>query len=178
MILQKLENTKPRLAAMAEALHESCLDKAKEIFGLKELRLFQRNGAGGILNGKDVFISMPTGSGKSMAFLLLPFAFQFRDENCRPSAPTSNGDEFVLVISPLTSLIRDQTQNLKKKKIPCISLNDPAVSSKSVRESNYRFMFSSPESVLEKFRNDLKSVEVQKRLRCVVVDESHCVVKW
>ncbi len=111
-----------------------------------------------------------------MAVFFLPFAFEFCDKNDMPSVSTSNSYKFVLVVLPLAPLIRDQTQNLKKKKISCISLNDPAVSSKLVREGNHCSIFSSPESVLDEFHNNLKSLEFQRMLRCVVVDESHCIV--
>ena len=51
------------------------------------------------LKGSDVFVSLPTGSGKSLCFALLPFVF---DE-----LYGRNGS-IAIVVSPLISLMKDQ----------------------------------------------------------------------
>ena len=51
------------------------------------------------VNGNDVFISLPTGSGKTVCFAVLPFAFDILlgEQGC-----------ITIVVSPLTALMRDQ----------------------------------------------------------------------
>ena len=56
------------------------------------------------LQGRDVFASAPTGAGKSLTFELAPYTFdRLLGEDC---------DAIVLVIVPLTSLMKDQVSSL------------------------------------------------------------------
>lgn len=62
--------------------------------------------------GKDVFVVQPTGSGKSLCFVCLPYVFSKIHSLC-----CSGEDHFqpiVLVISPLISLMKDQVQKYSK----------------------------------------------------------------
>ena len=57
--------------------------------------------------GKDVFISLPTGYGKSLCFALLPYIFD-----------TIRGVEnksIVMVVSPLIALMKDQVATFAAK---------------------------------------------------------------
>ena len=97
---------------MADSSFDETVDNTARALGCNKLRDFQRNPAIGILKGHDVLVSQPTGSGKCMTFQLLPFSI------ARPIMPVWNDDtdhknEFVLVISPLISLIRDQVTKLR-----------------------------------------------------------------
>ena len=51
------------------------------------------------INGKDVFVSLPTGCGKTVCFAVLPFAFDIilREQGC-----------IAIVVSPLIALMSDQ----------------------------------------------------------------------
>ena len=55
-----------------------------------------------IRNGKDVFLWLPTGFGKSICYEVLPFLFDYKSSRAGP------GNSTVLVVSPLVSLIVDQ----------------------------------------------------------------------
>ena len=146
--------------------------------GHENLEVFQRDAVQAVLKGQDVFVSAPTGSGKSLIFQVLPFAVQEQQMKERPTQ-TESVDNFVLVVSPLILLMRDQVRRLTEKEICSLSLSDPDVTPKQIMNGNYRFLFGSPENILSnKFRNVLKSPEFQRRLSCVVIDESHCIVKW
>ena len=51
------------------------------------------------VSGQDVFVSLPTGSGKTVCFAVLPFAFDILlgEQGCT-----------AIVVSPLMALMRDQ----------------------------------------------------------------------
>ena len=63
-----------------------------------------------IYDGKDVFMWLPTGFGKSLCFQVLPFmmdhklSFVDTEQSCS-----------VLIICPLLALMMDQAQNLRRK---------------------------------------------------------------
>ncbi len=54
---------------------ESALQKAAEKLGYATLREKQEVAILQFARGKDVFISLPTGSGKSLCFYVLPLMF-------------------------------------------------------------------------------------------------------
>ena len=56
--------------------------------------------------GNDVFVSLPTGSGKSVCYGILPIVFDLLRE--KPGS-------VVVVVSPLISLMKDQVVSMKKK---------------------------------------------------------------
>lgn len=159
------------------AVDEIIIEVSK-LFGIKELKEEQKKGTQAIVNGSDVFISQPTGYGKSLIFQMVPFVTSQLSSGQRLSALSECRNHFALVISPLNSLMRDQIQQLKAKNVQVLSLTDSGITSKKIRDGGYTFLFASPEALLDKFRDDFKAAEVQKRISCVVIDESHCIVKW
>ena len=56
------------------------------------------------LQGSDAFVSLPTGSGKSLCYCLLPKAFNFLWQR------TALRESIVIVVSPLISLMQDQVR--------------------------------------------------------------------
>ena len=61
-----------------------------------------------IYEGKDVFLWLPTGFGKSLCYEVLPFVFddKFGKDN-----------SVVIVVSPLISLMVDQVQSLRRRSV-------------------------------------------------------------
>ena len=68
-----------------------------------------------MLKKKDVFVSFPTGFGKSVIFQALPMVFD---------GFTGESGHIVIVVSPLLSLIKDQTEHLRQVGISCVSRSD------------------------------------------------------
>jgi ATP-dependent DNA helicase RecQ len=64
--------------------------------------------------GKDVFVCLPTGFGKSLCFQALPFLFDHRCASRR---------NCVIVFSPLVALMADQVKNLKKKGVQAVVIS-------------------------------------------------------
>ncbi|CEF68285.1 ATP-dependent DNA helicase Q5 [Strongyloides ratti] len=125
-----------------------------------------------ILEGdSDIYISFPTGAGKSLCYQLPSL--------CKPGV--------TIVFSPLLALINDQINSLIEKNVRCCQWNSSI--SKEDREQisrnlfsnkpNYHIVFTTPESGKNLFfREILKSLFDKKLLNYLVIDESHCVSQW
>eukprot|EP00794_Sanderia_malayensis_P002330 gene2330-2683_t len=85
---------------------------------------------------------------------------------------------FSLVICPLNSLIADQSRRLRELGCRVLSLVDEKDGKTKIRQGKYHFLFTSPESILGKYRDELRHLDFQRRVACIAVDECHCVVKW
>ena len=91
---------------------ESALDKAALEMGYTSLRQKQRDAVVGFLRGRDVFVSLPTGSGKSLCYAILPKVFDIlRGKSSKSVA---------IVVSPLISLMKDQVHSLETKGVSSI----------------------------------------------------------
>ena len=72
----------------------------------------QRSVVRHIYYGKDVFLWLPTGFGKSICYEVLPFLF---DHKLATTASAAGISSVVLVISPLLSLMVDQVASLRSR---------------------------------------------------------------
>lgn len=141
-----------------------------KIYSINELNpLDQRNID---LGKRDVYVSMPTGSGKSLCYHL-------------PGVMQEN--KITIVFSPLLALIKDQMDHLTKLKICAESLNSKMtikernrviMDLKSVKPST-KFLYITPEqAATDFFRSLLDSIVKYNKLAFIAVDESHCVSTW
>ena len=73
-----------------------------------QLKPEQENSLRALYSGKDTFVWLPTGFGKSLCYTALPFLY---DSKLGRTASTSVS--LTLVISPLVSLITDQVVDLR-----------------------------------------------------------------
>ena len=145
-----------------------------EHFGNKSFRKNQREIINAVLSGRDVFVLMPTGGGKSLCYQL-PAAAQV-------------GPGVAFVISPLVSLIQDQMHHLSEANIPAASLsgkNDTRTNG-MVKDDlksgspHYRLVYVTPERLAKdvSLRGIMESLHRNNMLRFVVIDEAHCVSTW
>ncbi len=125
-------------------------------------------------DARDVFVTAPTGSGKSVLFQI-PAIYLSEDED---------KDQLVtLVISPLIGLMTDQVKGLELKDYNYArTINSsiaPIVKENIIQEiKDYKchILYLSPESLLS--RSDLERLIGERKLGMIVVDESHIVTTW
>lgn len=119
-----------------------------------------------VLQGRDVFPIMPTGSGKSLTFQL----------------PALLQEGYTLVISPLVALIQDQVQKLQLLGLPAAGLwggmprTEQQEAIDAAGSGQLKLLYVAPERVRRsaELRNLLKSVPPTR----IVLDEAHCLSHW
>ena len=149
------------------------LAKVASQLGYSRLRPNQEQAVSHFVRGNDVFVSLPTGSGKSLCYCLLPGVF---DE-----IHHSKGS-IVIVVSPLVALMKDQVRCMTERDVRAVFVGDADDDSSvdEICEGKYQLVFMSPESLLTdpKWRDMVQSPIYQEKLVALVVDEAHCVKKW
>ncbi len=118
-----------------------------------------------VLAGKDTFVLMPTGGGKSITF----------------QVPALMMEGICLVISPLVALMKDQVKNLQNKGIKAIALTGGIASDEIIdlldncQYGNYKFLYLSP----ERLQNDWILERIKNLpINLIAIDEAHCVSQW
>ena len=162
--------------AAVEAGYEESLCQALSGINLESvsLRVEQKEAIRNIVVlKKDTLIILPTGFGKSLIFQLLPFVFD---------SWLGASESFILVVSPLNALMRDQTVKLNDLDVRSLIVrNTESLSEVEIRDikaSKYRIIYGHPEAFVGKLRKILDCEEVRRNLRAVVVDEAHLIVEW
>ena len=152
-----------------DSVLESCCSK----LGVT-LRPEQTEAVRSVAMGKDVFVSLPTGAGKSVCYAILPMVFD--------SLRNVEGS-ITLVVSPLLAMMKNQVEILNSRGIRAAyvgSDQDSRDIREGVKEGAYQIVVFTPETILcSPLWRDLLTAKVyQDRLVCVAVDEAHCVIKW
>ncbi|XP_065176564.1 ATP-dependent DNA helicase Q5-like [Sycon ciliatum] len=97
----------------------------KDVFGHASFKsTLQQRATEAIIGGdRDVFVSMPTGAGKSLCYQLPAVYAGMRLGTARRGGLTQGGGCVTLVISPLIALMQDQVQHLKDCNVAAELLN-------------------------------------------------------
>lgn len=130
----------------------------------------------GFLTGRDVFVIIPTGSGKSLCFVALPLVF---DHIRRCVCKDEPHHSIFIVVSPLTALMKDQVSKYGSS-LSCTYIGEDAADSEGIIRGDYQLLYASPENVLgvSKWREMLGSSIYLENLVGVAVDEAHCISTW
>lgn len=155
-----------------------CVNVLDKTFRLKRFRPNQLEAINGTLSGKDVFVLMPTGGGKSLCYQL-------------PSQVSSGKTSGVtIVVSPLISLINDQVDHLTKLRISAIPFTSdlPAQDKKRALQVlnggpsgndsvDGWIVYVTPEMLNKSagFQSLLRQIYRRGKLARFVIDEAHCV---
>ncbi|WP_094227236.1 DNA helicase RecQ [Methanolobus psychrotolerans] len=137
----------------------------RKYFGYSEFRPLQEDIINDVLNGRDTFVLMPTGGGKSLCYQL----------------PALLKDGITVVVSPLISLMKDQVDSLKENGINAAFLNStlkPAESGRiyeELKRGEIKILYVAPERLtMSHTITLLKSLNVS----LFAIDESHCISEW
>ena len=87
---------------------ELALQKACQVFGVEKLFSKQFEALKTFVSGTDVFLNLPTGFGKSLVFQMAPLVHAELSRSHDGFA----ANPVILIISPLVSLMEDQTNFL------------------------------------------------------------------
>ena len=140
-------------------------DKLKEIFGYTTFRGNQEVVINNILAGKNTFVIMPTGAGKSLCYQL----------------PAMIKDGLAIIISPLIALMKNQVDQLNAYGINARFLNSTLSKSEITRlkkdciNGEIKLLYVAPESLnKEEYIEFLQKANVS----FVAIDEAHCISEW
>ena len=118
-----------------------------------------------VLNKRDVVTILPTGGGKSLCY----------------QVPGLILEGVCLVISPLISLMNDQTEQLRNKGIKALTIKSKATTDEIVslfdnlKFGKYKFLYLSP----ERLQSDLVIQKIKEiNINLIAVDEAHCISEW
>ncbi len=159
-----LEIEESEKRSVEESLHK-CLHK---FFGFDKFKGHQEAIIKSILQGKDTFVIMPTGGGKSLCYQL--------------PALVSQGT--AIVISPLIALMKNQVDALRnfgnEEGIAhflnsSLSKTEIANVKKDITSGKTKLLYVAPESLTKEanvtFFNEIK-------ISFFAIDEAHCISEW
>jgi ATP-dependent DNA helicase RecQ len=144
---------------------EELKDKLREVFGFGHFRGEQENIIRNVFNGKNTFVIMPTGAGKSLCYQL----------------PAIMMPGVAIVISPLIALMKNQVDQMNAFGINAQVLNSTLSKSEVNRvidetvRGDVKLLYVAPESLTkEDYIGFLKKANVS----FAAIDEAHCISEW
>ena len=143
-------------------------DELKKYFGFNKFKGNQEAIIQNLLSGKDTFVLMPTGGGKSLCYQL----------------PSLLMEGTAIVISPLIALMKNQVDAMRNfseedgvAHFINSSLNKSAIDQvkDDIRNGRTKLLYVAPESLTKD-----ENVEFlrQVNISFYAVDEAHCISEW
>jgi len=153
---------------MAQFSSQELHHQLKNIFGFNHFKQNQEVVIQTILEGKDVFVIMPTGGGKSMCYQL----------------PAMMMEGTAIVISPLIALMKNQVDSLRNFSMETgiahvYNSSLTRAEQMEVKEDLYsgktKILYVAPESLVKE-----ENITLLKRLKIsfFAIDEAHCISEW
>jgi ATP-dependent DNA helicase RecQ len=148
---------------------ENIEETLKQYFGHDSFLMGQREIIQQVLSGRDTFVLMPTGAGKSLIYqfssLLMP--------------------GLTIVISPLIALMQDQVDRLQANGIAATFINSSLSSDEQFKRERValngklKLLYLAPERLLtQSYLSLLDEIGKRVGLSLLAVDEAHCVSEW
>ncbi len=141
------------------------LTTLQQVFGYRSFRPYQEDVIVSLVDGRDAFILMPTGGGKSICFQIPALI--------RPGV--------TIVVSPLIALMKDQVDSLVALGVRAACLNSSlnAHESREVLDQFHNgsldLLYVAPERLMsDEFLNLLRKANPA----LFAIDEAHCISQW
>ena len=141
------------------------IDILKKYWGYDSFRSLQEEIINSVLNKKDTIALLPTSGGKSLCYQI----------------PALLSEGVCVVISPLISLMRDQIENLNKRNIKAITIQNSITIDEIValfdnlKYGSTKFLYISP----ERLQSDIIIQKLKEvKISLIAVDEAHCISEW
>lgn len=139
--------------------------KLKEVFGYSQFRGNQEPVIKYLMEGKNTFVIMPTGAGKSLCYQL----------------PALLQEGTAIVISPLIALMKNQVDQLNAFGVNAKFLNSTLTKGeiKKVRKEtlagNVKLLYVAPESLT---KEENIAFLKEATISFTAIDEAHCISEW
>jgi len=137
----------------------------EQVFGYRAFRPYQEEIIHAITTGKDLFVLMPTGGGKSLCYQI----------------PALMLDGTAIIVSPLISLMKDQVDALVANGVNAAYYNSTLEAAEArqvlarLHGGELDLIYISPERMNnESFIDRLQSIQISM----LAIDEAHCVSQW
>ena len=140
-------------------------ERLKETFGFSNFRGNQEEIIKNILDGKNTFVLMPTGAGKSLCYQL----------------PAVISEGTAIVISPLIALMKNQVDQLNAFGINAEFLNSTLNKTEirrvkeEVLSGKIKLLYVAPESLTKEDNVDFLR---KATISFAAIDEAHCISEW
>jgi ATP-dependent DNA helicase RecQ len=151
----------PERNFMEQSIHQTL----KSVFGYDRFRSAQQEIIERLLAGRDCFVLMPTGGGKSLCYQL----------------PALHREGVGLVVSPLISLMKDQVDALVANGVQAAFYNSSLSGAQARRvlaelhAGRLDLLYVAPERLMsDDFLARLADIPVA----LIAVDEAHCISQW
>ena len=137
----------------------------KDVFHFDSFRPYQQKVCESVVNGKNLLLVMPTGSGKSLCYQL----------------PGLARGGTTLVVSPLIALMEDQVAALKERGLAAERIHSGRTRlqsrqvSRSYLDGELDFLFIAPERLSVP---GFPEMLAKRTPVLVAVDEAHCISQW
>ncbi|MCW9049248.1 MAG: DNA helicase RecQ [Deltaproteobacteria bacterium] len=144
---------------------ESARQTLQEVFGYQSFRPFQGEVIAELIAGRDAFVLMPTGGGKSLCYQI----------------PALHRHGVGIVVSPLISLMKDQVDALLANGVRAACYNSSLTVAEvqqvlaKLQKNQLDLLYVAPERLLNPdFLSRLHSLSIA----LFAIDEAHCVSQW
>jgi ATP-dependent DNA helicase RecQ len=136
-----------------------------DVFGYSSFRPHQESVIRAVVDGRDAFVVMPTGAGKSLCYQL----------------PAVLRPGIVVVISPLIALMKDQVDAARELGIRAAAYNsslssrEKAAVAGDLRSQTLDLLYVAPERIAN---DQLRELLAGQSPILIAIDEAHCVSEW